>query len=72
VLKTLDVLHEHFYWPKMKKDVQHICDKCITCRKKKFWSQPHGLYIPLLVPTKPWVNISMDFVLGFTWSKQGR
>jgi len=21
VAKTLDVLHEHFYWPKMKKDV---------------------------------------------------
>ena len=24
IVKTLDVLHEHFYWPKMKKDVQHI------------------------------------------------
>jgi hypothetical protein len=35
VVKTLDVLHEHFYWPKMKKDVQRICDKCITCRKSK-------------------------------------
>jgi len=22
VAKTLDVLHEHFYWPKMKRDVQ--------------------------------------------------
>jgi len=22
VAKTLDVLHEHFYWPKMKIDVQ--------------------------------------------------
>jgi len=22
IVKTLDVLHEHFYWPKMKKDVQ--------------------------------------------------
>jgi len=22
-----DVLHEHFYWPKMKKDVQGINDK---------------------------------------------
>jgi hypothetical protein len=25
VAKTLDVLHEHFYWPKMKRDVQRIC-----------------------------------------------
>jgi hypothetical protein len=35
VVKTLDVLHEHFYCPTMKKHVQCICDKCITCRKAK-------------------------------------
>jgi hypothetical protein len=63
VVKTLDVLHEHFYWFKMKKDVQHICDKCIICRKAKSRTQPHGLYIPLPVPKEPWVDISMDFVL---------
>jgi len=53
VVKTLDVLHEHFYWPKMKKDVQHIFDKCITCRKAKSRTQPHGLYTPLPVPKEP-------------------
>jgi hypothetical protein len=31
VVKTLDVLHEYFYWPKIKRDVQRICDT-ITCR----------------------------------------
>jgi hypothetical protein len=29
-VKTLDVLHENFYWPKMKRDVQGICDRCIN------------------------------------------
>jgi len=72
VVKTLDVLHEHFYWPKMKKDVQRICDKCITCRKAKFRTQPHGLYTPFPVPKEPWVDISMDFVLGLPRSKRGR
>ena len=72
VVKTLDVLHEHFYWPKMKKDGQRICDKCITCRKAKSGTQPHGLYTPLPVPKEPWVDISMDFVLGLPRSKQGR
>ena len=72
VVKTLVVLHEHFYWPKMKKDVQRICDKCIPCRKAKSRTQPHGLYTPLPVPTKQWVDISMDFILGLPRSKQVR
>jgi hypothetical protein len=72
VAKTLDVLHEHFYWPKMKRDVQRICKQCIACRKAKYRVQPHGLYTSLPVPTEPWVDISMDFVLGLPKSKKGR
>jgi hypothetical protein len=72
VAKTLDVLHEHLYWPKMKRDVQRICEHCIACRKAKSRVQPHGLYTPLPVPTEPWVDISMDFVLGLPRSKKGR
>jgi hypothetical protein len=72
VVKTLDVLHKHFYWPKMKKDVQRICDKCITCKKAKSRTQPHGLYICLHVLKEPRVDISMDFILGLPKSKWGR
>ena len=32
VAKTLGVLQEHFYWPHMKRDVERICGRCITCR----------------------------------------
>ncbi|RVW50081.1 hypothetical protein CK203_106827 [Vitis vinifera] len=31
VQKTLDVLHEHCFWPKMKRDVERACARCITC-----------------------------------------
>jgi hypothetical protein len=72
VKKTLDILHEHFFWPKMKKDVNRICGRCITCRKAKSKVLPHGLYAPLPVPSEPWVNISMDFVLGLPRTKRGR
>ncbi|XP_041004037.1 uncharacterized protein LOC121249393, partial [Juglans microcarpa x Juglans regia] len=72
VKKTLDILHEHFVWPKMKRDVNRICGRCITCRKAKSKVLPHGLYTPLPVPSEPWVDISMDFVLGLPRTKRGR
>jgi len=36
VAKTLDTLHEHFFWPHMCKSVHSFCDKCIACRKAKY------------------------------------
>jgi len=56
----------------MKRDVQRICKQCIACRKAKSRVQPHRLYTPLPVPTEPWVDISMDFVLRLPRSKKGR
>jgi hypothetical protein len=72
VHKTLDILSEHFYWPRMRRDVERICSKCIACRKAKSKSMPHGLYTPLPVPISPWVDISMDFVLGLPRTRKGR
>ncbi|XP_024014856.1 uncharacterized protein LOC112088827 [Eutrema salsugineum] len=62
--KTLSVLVEHFFWPHLKRDVEWFCSKCIVCLKAKSRSHPYGLYMPLPIPNRPWVDISMDFVLG--------
>jgi hypothetical protein len=72
IAKTLDVLHEHFYWSNMKRDVQIICDRCITYRQAKSRVMPHGLYTPLPVPKEPWVDVSMDFILGLPRFRKGR
>ncbi|KAH9686181.1 Endonuclease [Citrus sinensis] len=72
IAKTLDVLKEHFFWPHMKRDVERICEKCITCKHAKSRVLPHGLYNPLPIPSEPWVDISMDFVLGLPKSKRGK
>jgi hypothetical protein len=70
--KTEDVLASHFFWPKMRRDVERFVSGCITCQKAKSRLNPHGLYIPLPVPFIPWEDISMDFVLGLPRTKRGR
>jgi hypothetical protein len=72
VAKTFGILHDHFFWPHMKRDVERICEKCITCKQAKSKLKPHGLYTPLPIPSEPWTNISMDFVLGLPRTKRGR
>jgi len=72
VKRTLDILDKHFFWPKMKHDVEKICNRCITCKKAKSKVLPHGLYTPLPVPNEPWVEMSMDFVSGLPRSKKAR
>jgi len=62
--KTLSMLQEHYYWPGMSKDVQDILKRCTICQVAKSHILPQGLYTSLLVPTAPWVDVSMDFALG--------
>ena len=70
--KTEDVLATHFYWPKMRRDVERFMAHCTTCQKAKSHMNPHGLYMPLPIPSIPWADISMDFVLGLPKTKRGR
>ena len=71
VKKTEDVCASHFFWPKMRHDVEHYMSRCTTCNKAKSRLNPHGLFMPLSVPHVPWEDISMDFVLGLLRNKEG-
>ena len=50
VKKTEDVLATHFFWPKMRRDVERFVARCTTCQKAKSRLNPHGLYMTLPVP----------------------
>ncbi|KAK1628254.1 hypothetical protein QYE76_002569 [Lolium multiflorum] len=41
--KTLFMLADHFYWPKMRRDVDMYVKRCITCNKSKSKLKPHGM-----------------------------
>jgi len=68
--KTLKILKKNFYWPKMGGDVQKVITMCATCHMTK--SHFHqGLYTPLLIPSRPWDNISMEFILALPRTGKG-
>lgn len=70
--KTYEMLGDHFYWPKMRRDVERLVQCCVTCHKAKSKQNTHGLYTPLLIPSVHWEGISIDFVLGLPRTKRGR
>jgi hypothetical protein len=53
VKKTEDVLAAHFFWQKMRRDVERYVSRCMTCNKAKSRLNPHDLYMPLPVPSVP-------------------
>jgi transposase InsO family protein len=56
----------------MRRDVERFVARCTTCQKTKSRLNPHGLYMPLPVPSAPWEDISMDFVLELARTRKGR
>jgi hypothetical protein len=72
VKKIEDVQSAHFFWPKMRHNVERYVSRCTTCNKGKSRLNPHGLHMPLPVPRVPWEDISVDFVLGLPRIKRGR
>jgi hypothetical protein len=72
IFKTHEVLAAHFFWPRMRFDVERLVARCTTCQKAKSRLHNHGLYMPLPVPTSPWLDISMDFVLSLPRTQRGR
>ena len=70
VEKTLEMIRQSYYWPKMKETTQQYICNCHACKRAKALRDIyHGLLQPLLVPQKPWVNVKMDFVTGLPTCK---
>ncbi|GJV49855.1 RNA-directed DNA polymerase [Tanacetum coccineum] len=70
--KTLALLSEQFYWPKMEHDINRLLERCRTCHIAKTHSSNAGLYTPLSVPVAPWEDVSLDFVLGLPRTQRAK
>jgi hypothetical protein len=68
--KTMAILHKHFYWPKLRQEVNKYIRACISCAIAKPNTKKHGLYTPLPTPDRPWESISMDYMSSLPSTKQ--
>jgi hypothetical protein len=62
--KTLTFVSSDYYWPKLTSDVARYVERCFICQRSKGALTNAGLYTPLHVPDGPWLDLSIDFVLG--------
>ena len=62
-LKTLYRVKQDFFWWGMKFDVKDHVKQFEVCQRIQVeTTRPGGLLQPLLIPSKPWTNINLDFV----------
>uniref|UniRef100_A0A251SVV5 Putative reverse transcriptase domain-containing protein n=1 Tax=Helianthus annuus TaxID=4232 RepID=A0A251SVV5_HELAN len=69
--RTLQLVQASYYWPTMRKEVDRYVKRCRVCQVSKGTATNAGLYMPLPIPSQPWVDISMDFVLGLPRTQRG-
>nr|XP_043898735.1 translation initiation factor IF-2-like [Solea senegalensis] len=59
-----------FWWPAMEPDVKEYVEACPVCARNKSSTRSRmGLLQPLPIPSRPWAEISMDFVMGLPVSQ---
>ncbi|GJT98365.1 putative nucleotidyltransferase, ribonuclease H [Tanacetum coccineum] len=69
--RTLKLVQASYFWPTMRKEVDRYVKRCRICQVSKGTTTNARLYMPLPVPAQPWVDISMDFVLGLPRTQRG-
>ncbi|KAM9996527.1 hypothetical protein ACTFIZ_002337 [Dictyostelium cf. discoideum] len=55
-------LRGSFIWSKFWDRINNFVTSCIECQKGKIEQEKHGLLNPLPIPSKPWDDITMDFL----------
>nr|GEV82485.1 transposon Ty3-I Gag-Pol polyprotein [Tanacetum cinerariifolium] len=69
--KIIASVESRFYWPQLRKNVGAFVKRCVVCQEGKGKAQNTGLYMPFPVLESPWVDMSMNFMLGLPRTQWG-
>jgi hypothetical protein len=69
--RTLQLVKASYFWPTIRKEVEKYVGRCRICQLSKGKATNAGMYMPLPIPTQPWADLSMDFVLGLPRTQRG-
>ena len=68
--KTLELITQNLFWPKMDEWIRNYIRSCDTCqRNKSSRHAKYGLLQPLDTPYAPWRSILVDFIVGIPESE---
>lgn len=69
--RTFQSIQPSYFWPNMRKEVDIYVKQYRICQVSKGTYTNAWIYIPLLFPSQPRVDINMDFVLGLPCTQWG-
>jgi hypothetical protein len=69
--KTVVVFQKHFYWPKLRQDVNKYIGSCMAYAIAKPATKKQGMYTLPPTPNMTWESILMDYMFGLPSTKQG-
>ncbi|KAI2666927.1 Transposon Tf2-6 polyprotein [Labeo rohita] len=69
--RTLALLRQKYWWPRMAGDVKHFVQGCSICAMSTTPHHlPEGKLLPLPVPHRPWTHLGVDFATDLPSSKE--
>lgn len=73
VRRTLELLQRKFFWTSMRRDVKSYIATCTECQRGKARRhRPYGEMASFPPPSRPWQEITMDFITDLPPSKSLR